>query len=74
MLMENDIVLYNLHRYGRDVNVVLKIICFEEHNHMKVTPINGWPVPFDLWADVVSLSQTYVVDTLYSMAPRTPSR
>lgn len=72
-MFEGDIVVYNLDAYGADVNVVVKILSIEEHA-IKVSPIDGWPAPFENWTEVVNLSPRYVIDYVYTLAPRTPPR
>lgn len=73
MMFEGDIVVYNLDAYGADVNVEVKILAIEEHT-IKVSPIERWPLPFENWTKVVTLSPHFVIDYVYTLAPRTPPR
>lgn len=72
-MYEGDIVVYNLDPYGADVNVTVKILATETH-YIKVKAVERWPFPFENWCEVVNLSPNYVVDYVYTIAPRTPPR
>jgi hypothetical protein len=72
-MYEGDIVVYNMDAYGADVNVILKILSIETHA-IKVKPVDGWPAPFENWCEVVNLSPRFVIDYVYTIAPRTPPR
>lgn len=72
-MYEGDIVVYNMDAYGRDVNVIVNILAIET-DHIKVKPVDRWPVPYENWCEVVNLSPNYVIDYVYTIAPRTPPR
>lgn len=73
-MYEGDIIAYDMGGYGVDIVVVLKIKDILDENIL-VTPIDGgWPAPFHYWNKEEVVNAQYIIEYLYTMAPKTPPR
>jgi hypothetical protein len=75
-MFEGDIIRYNLDPYGAfDLDVDLRINEVCDQHYIIVSPLNGvWPDPFFRWELKQKLSTRYILDTLYTIEPKTPPR
>lgn len=80
--MEGDIIRYNLEPYGFNIEpneynhiITLRIVKVLCDKYIVVTPLDGsWPRPFNNWQPQEKLLIDYIIDTIYTIAPKTPPR
>jgi hypothetical protein len=75
-MFEGDIVTYDLSAYGFDEIVTVKILEVLD-GRIVVSPLAGeWAAQLQEWnwRPKETLSSDYIIDYIYTIAPKTPSR
>ena len=81
-MIEGDIIRYNLEPYNFNVEpneynniITLRVVKVCCEKHIIVTPLDGsWPRPFNNWELEEKLITDYIIDTMYTIEPKTPPR
>lgn len=81
-MFEGDIIRYNLEPYNFNLEaneynniVTLRIVQVCCDKFIIVTPLDGlWPRPFNNWQSEEKLLVDYIIETIYTIEPKTPPR
>jgi hypothetical protein len=74
MLFEGDVINYSLDAYGGHNTQVLATILSVNEYTITIKAMEDWPYPFHNWGNIVKVSPDYIINHVYTIAPKTPSR